>query len=399
MIPDWAKGSPGWEALFGLIILGVSLFIALSLHPLLTRFVRMLTQKTKTKLDDFLLEAISRPLFVFVLVQGVFLALSTTTFLEAGQLWINRVWVVLAGFVGMWGVQRVIGALTRWYSMEVAARTQSNMDDKLMPLVRRFLVTMVYAIGLLLLLDNLGIRLSPLLAGLGIGGLAVALALQPTLSNLIASAYMVADGVISVGDFIELQGGPSGTVLDVGWRSTKIRTQLNNLVVIPNSKLADSIVTNYMAPDNQVGIWVTCGVSYESDLQKVEDVALEVARSVVQDLPDNVVVKEFQPVVYFREFADSNINFIVAMRAKDRPGTFAVLHHLIKRLHAKFAKEGIEINYPVRKLVFPQSNGSTAGATAIQTSEVNTTVRSRGLSKESDGGGRGPVASLVSAAL
>ncbi|MBI4310224.1 MAG: mechanosensitive ion channel family protein, partial [Chloroflexi bacterium] len=198
----------------------------------------------------------------------------------------------------------------------------------------------------------LGIRLSPLLAGLGLGGLAVALAVQPTLSSLIASAYMVADGAIKVDDFIELQGGPSGTVVDVGWRNTKLRAPTNNLVIVPNNKLADTIVTNYMAQDSAVAVFPQCGVSYESDLRRVEEVALDEANRLVQDLSSDIVVKDFPPVFLFSGFGDSNINFWLVLRARDRGASFSLTHELVKRLHARFATEGIEISYPVRKLVF-----------------------------------------------
>lgn len=358
MIPDFARGSPAWEALFAAIVFGASIIVALLLHPALTRVVKAFTSKTKTTLDDLLLEAVTRPLFLFILVHGSFLALTTTSFLDRWQGAVNKAWVVIAGGVVIYGVQRVLSALVRWYGAEIAARTGGRVDEKLMPLIRRFLVAVVYAMGGLLILDNIGVELSPLLAGLGLGGLAVALALQPTLSNLIASAFMVADGSLAVGEFIEVQGGASGTVVDVGWRSTRIRTATDNMVVIPNSKLADSIVTNLSQPTPDVNIWLNCGVSYESNLDLVQAVALDEVRRISHDLPEDVVDKNFEPLVYFREFGESNITFFVVLRAKNRPSTFVVQHEMVKRLHARFTKEGIEISYPVRKLVLPPENGA-----------------------------------------
>jgi small-conductance mechanosensitive channel len=369
MIPDFARGSPAWEALFAAIVFGASILVALLLHPTLTRVVKAFTRRTRTTLDDLLLEAVTRPLFLFILVQGTFLALTTTSFLDRWQGAVNKAWVIIAGGVVIYGVQRVLSAFLKWYGAETAARMGGRVDEKLMPLIRRFLIAVVYAIGGLLILDNIGVQLSPLLAGLGLGGLAVALALQPTLSNLIASAFMVADGSLAVGEFIEVQGGPSGTVLDVGWRSTKIRTPTNNLVIIPNSKLADSIVTNFSQPTSSVGIFVTCGVSYDSDLQKVEAVALDVANGMRNDLGDTVVDRDASPSVIFREFGDSNITFLVVMRGKDRGATFTIQHELVKRLHARFAKEGIEISYPVRKLVLPPENGAMPLASLITPQE------------------------------
>lgn len=352
MLPDFAKGLPLWEAIFGLAILVVALAVAFLVHPLLTRIAKLVTAKTKTTLDDLIVEAISRPLFLFVIVQGVYIALTTTTFLDPWQQQLKNGWVVSMVVILFFALQRVMSAVVSWYGAEVASKTKSSIDDKLLPLIRRFLTWVIYGVGLLLILDNFGIKLSAVVAGLGLGGLAVALALQPTLSNLIASAYVVADGTIGTGDFIEIMGGPSGTVTDIGWRTTKILTPVGNLVLVPNAKLADSIVTNYEAPTREINVPVSCGVSYESDLERVERISKEVGEEIIRELPDSVVVKEFKPVVVFQNFGDSNINFLVILRAKDRSATFALTHEMVKRLHTRFGREGIEINYPVRKVIY-----------------------------------------------
>jgi small-conductance mechanosensitive channel len=121
-------------------------------------------------------------------------------------------------------------------------------------------------------------------------------------------------------------------------------------MLLPNSRLADAIVTDYEAPEPPVLVVVPCGVAYDSDLQKVEDVSLEVAGQIIQDCPE--AIKDFDPVLRFREFGDSNINFVVVLRAVNRVGVFVVRHEFIKALHRRFNEEGIEIQYPARKLHF-----------------------------------------------
>jgi len=196
------------------------------------------------------------------------------------------------------------------------------------------------------LLDYLGISISPMIAGLGLSGLAVALALQPTLGNFFAGTQIVSDQLVRVGDYIELDSGAKGYVVDVGWRSTRVRTTFNNLTIIPNSRLVDSIVTNYHGPEMELAVIVESGVSYSSDLAQVEDVALAVAREIIEELPEAIKTRE--PWFAYEEFGDSNINFWVWLYATDRLGSFRVKNELIKRLHARFAEEGITINYPVR---------------------------------------------------
>ena len=365
-MPDLSQASLLREVLSGAIILAIALLLALLVHPVLTRLARGLAAKSKTTLDDALVAAMTGPLFVFVLVHGVFLALTTTTFLDSWQAKVNQAWLASALTVVVWGLQRVANAVIRWYGQEVATNTGTSLDDKMLPLVRRIVTAAIYVIGALLILDNLGIKLSPLLAGLGLGGLAVALALQPTLSAFFAGVYVAADGGIAVGDFIEVEGGPMGQVKDIGWRTTKIETPPGNLVTIPNSKLVDSVVTNYQGPTPEMNAVINCGVSYESDLARVEQVCLEVAREVIRDLPDSVVAKGFQPILRFREFGDSNIGFITILRAKDRGSTFLVTHEFVKRLHARFTVEGIEINYPVRKMVYASQGAAPKPGAAMQ---------------------------------
>lgn len=356
MMPEFARGSVLWEAMIGAIILGAAIGAAFLAHPLLTRMVKVLTSKTKTTLDDLLLQAVSRPLFVFVLVHGLFLALTSTSFLDRWQSYITRAWIVTVVLVALYALQRVTNALILWYGSEVATRTRSRLGANLLPLVRRFVNVSLFIVGVLLILDNLGIRISPLLAGLGIGGLAAALALQPTLGNFFAGTYLVTGNVLKEGDFIEMEGGVRGYVVEVGWRSTQIRTPFNQLVVVPNSRIADSILTNYSGPFMGMGMMVEAGVSYSSNLAHVRKVVLEEAAQLIEEMPE--ADKSTQPWFGYERFGDSNVDFWVWLQSKDRISSFALKTELMIRLHERFAKEGIEINYPVRKVVYESHDGA-----------------------------------------
>ena len=287
---------------------------------------------------------------VFIIYAGLFAAAWVWPGLDDWREPIIRAGTI--GFValGAWGANKFAGAFLDWYLTAVASRTSSEFDDIIVRFLARFLKVIVVGVAALITLDALGVSINPLLGGLGISGLAVALALQPTLSNIFAGAYVLSEGMIEEGDYIELQGGPAGYVVNVGWRSTKIRTWLNNYVIIPNSVMSNTIVTNYSGPDPKMNILVTCGVSYESDLDRVNDLALEAARETVA--ANDAAVKGEEPWFGFDRFGDSNIEFWVFLQATDRIGSFIVMNDLIKRLHARFREAGIEINYPVRKLVY-----------------------------------------------
>ena len=263
-----------------------------------------------------------------------------------------KIWKVMSILITTFAIAKTIDGLIDWYLLNIAAKTETKIDDTLLPTLRRVLPITIYAAGALVAIDSIGISIRPILAGLGIGGLAVALAVQPTLSNFFAGTYVVTEGELKEGDFIELEGGPSGYVEEVGWRSTKIRSRFNNLVIIPNSRMAESIVTNYFSPTPAMNVIVTGGVAYESNLVDVEKYALEEARTVIEQ--SEKAIKGMEPAFGFSNFGDSNVDFYVFLQAIDRAGTFGLRSELIKRIHDRFNREGIEINYPVRKLILPE---------------------------------------------
>ena len=209
----------------------------------------------------------------------------------------------------------------------------------------------VIALGLLIVLDSIGISITPLLASLGIGSLAVALALQETLANLFAGVYMIIDRPIEPGHLVRLESGEEGSVLRVGWRSTWIRTPSNNTVVVPNARLAGSIITNYSQGDKQVLMTVPFMVEYGSDLERVQRAALEVAREVLRTAEGGV--RDFEPQIRCEGFADSSIGLIAVLRARDYPSIAAVRHEFIRCLHERFRREGIVIPFPIRTLDVP----------------------------------------------
>ena len=368
MIPDFLHqtGFNGLIAVVGMVAAGG--IAAIGAHFIFTAAIAMNERISEKSLGTRILSArllsgSRRPVMLFFLILGIFMAYLLMTrlthptfdFANGHEQWTVRVWLVTVIAQASYLGSRVVQESLKWYIENIAKRTGSDLDDKLLPMARRIVPMVIYAMGALMALDVLGITIAPMLAGLGIAGIAVGLALQPTLSNLFSGMFMVSEGELNEGDFIELDGGPSGFVVDVTWRSTKIRDRFNNLIMIPNSTMMESVMTNYVSQSTAVTILVPCGVSYQSDLDEVERVSLEVANGVRDDLEE--AIDDFEPLVRFSDFGESNIDFNVIMQATDRLGSFVVKHELIKRLHSRFVQEGIEINYPVRKLVGPPSEG------------------------------------------
>jgi small-conductance mechanosensitive channel len=217
----------------------------------------------------------------------------------------------------------------------------------------------VIGLGLLILLDSFGVSITPLLASLGIGSLAVALALQPTLENFFSGIQIVIDKPIKVGQFVKLDSGEEGYVDRVGWRSTWVRMLPNNVVVIPNKALVNSKLVNYYYPQKELAVLVQVGVHYDSDLKRVEKVTCEVGKEVMKEVKG--AVPEFDPFIRYHTFNDFSIDFTVILRAKEFVDNYLIKHEFIKRLHERFNKEGIIIPYPIKALNYEQETGSKTG--------------------------------------
>ena len=202
--------------------------------------------------------------------------------------------------------------------------------------------------GALFILQSLGISITPLLAALGVGGIAVALAVQDPLSNFFSGLNIIASTQIRPGDYIKLDTGDEGVVMDISWRSTTLRAPTNYVILIPNSKLASVIVTNYHLEISDMVLMVNAVVSYDSDLDEVQRIALDVAKDVIENVPGSV--PNFEPVFLYTGFGDSGVNFAVALKARDFGKQAELKHEFIKRLHRRFETEKVNVPYPTRNV-------------------------------------------------
>ena len=362
-IRNWWQAVVAWAASpavswIDLIVGGAILAAAIAIAALFSivvfpRLLRVLI-RTGPNFDVKTVASVKLPLAAFIVLSGLYLALGALSPPPTVQVVVNKASAVVAVAIGAVLINGVISAGLLWLQVylhrsDPAPHQASNW---LFPMIRRGVLVFIISAAAMVSLDILGINITPLVAGLGIAGLAVALALQPTLGNIFAGTYVVSEGVISVGDYIEMSDGTAGFVMDVSWRSTRIRTRTNNLVIVPNSHFAETVITNYNKPEEPVNMIIPCGVAYDSDLPRVEAVSLDVANAVCQKLPE--AEPEFEPLFFYQAFGDSNIDFVVVIQARNRLAGFTVRSELIKRLHSRFANEGITINYPVRTLNFPE---------------------------------------------
>ena len=311
-------------------------------------FVRLTrwAKESKNQIVDVAVSLIRAPFIIWFLMLGIYLALQFSQLPPNVVTLTGKVLLALGIFSVTLVVANLATRLTRIYSgrLDVALPVTS--------LTQNIARIVVFGIGILIILSSLNIPITPILATLGVGGLAVALALQDTLSNLFAGFHIIAARQIKVGDYVKLDTGEEGYITDITWRTTKIKMLPNNVVLVPNEKLIKAIVTNYYLPDKEIAVLVNVGVHYNSDLKKVEQVTCEVAKEVMKDVTGGV--PEFQPLIRFNTFGDFSIGFTVILRAKEFVDQYLIKHEFIKRLHERYAKEGIIIPYPIRAINYEQ---------------------------------------------
>lgn len=241
-------------------------------------------------------------------------------------------------------IARISAGFMTIYSQKIKGFSASLFSN----LVRIIIITL----GILIILQSLGISITPILATLGIGGLAVALAFQDTLANLFSGLYLIISGQIRTGDYVKLDTGEEGYINDINWRNTTIKELPNNLIIVPNTKLGSAIFKNFHLPAQEIVMQFPVGVSYDSDLDKVEQVTVEVAKEIMQTVPGGI--PDFEPFVRYQEFNDFDITFVVFLRVREFFDQRLIKHEFIKKLHKRYRDEGIEIPYPIRSLYVKQ---------------------------------------------
>lgn len=214
----------------------------------------------------------------------------------------------------------------------------------------------VVGIGLLVLLGALGIQITPILTALGVGGLAVALALQDTLSNLFAGIHLLADKPIRVGDYVKVADTAEGHVVDIGWRSTRVRMLQNVVVTIPNKRVAESIITNYDMPESRLALPIRIAVDYGADPDLVQRILEEETTKALNEVPG--LLAEPEPSArLIPGFGDFSLDFTLVCHVKSFTDQFLVQHELRKRILRRLGAEGIRIPVQVRGVELRSAGG------------------------------------------
>lgn len=323
----------------------VATTLALTGRWVLTRHLRALAAKTTSQLDDIVVDALDGPVVALGAFVGAALGLLASPVSDATRSFASNAIMLGVGVTALIVAARLANAIILTYGerAHLALPTRS--------LLRRLVVALIFVLGALMLLDGMGVRVTALITTLGLAGLALALALQDTLTNFFSGIYVQADKPISEGHYVRIEeANVEGYVEEVGWRTTKIRTLGNNLVVIPNAKVASSIVTDYELPQPRMSLLVRIPVQRDADSRRVEAILVEEAEKAAAEVEGLLASPE--PFVRFIPgFTEQGQEFTLICQVRTFVDQYLAQHEIRHRVAQRLAREGIQLGVPYRDIV------------------------------------------------
>ena len=324
-----------------LIIFVAVTALGLSLRYGALRTLSRWAKRTATHVDDMLLESLRFPSLVWCLLIGVYIAVDTAHLPpRLNSQVLNVVFALM--------VVSVTAAIANLAGTTIGhVLKENNLAIPATGLSLTIIKIAVWTTGGLVLLSGLGVSIAPILTALGVGGLAVALALQDTLSNFFAGIHLLIEEPVRVGDFVRLETGQEGYIVDIGWRTTRIRMLPNNMVIIPNNKLTQSVLINYSMPEPRMAVSIRISVAYGTDPGRVELALLDEVQQAIGHVP-GLLADPAPAVRLIPGFGESSLDFTLGVHVREFEDQFPVQHELRKRILQRFGSEKIEVPFPQR---------------------------------------------------
>jgi small-conductance mechanosensitive channel len=335
-------------------VTGLTLLVGFALCRSALRLLDRWAARTVWKFDNVAIDAIRGPLRIWILMLALHLGVQTSRLPPGAQALAARVLLVLFAVSITLAASRLAGALVKFYFGSLTTLAEN---------VTRIVILLI---GATVILDTLGISVLPILTAFGVGGIAIALALQDTLSNLFGGFYVSLAGQVRIGDYIRLDSGDEGYITDITWRSTSVRSLQNNVIIIPNAKLAKATITNYDLPEQSMTVSVAVSVSYDCDPQFIEDLLINEVKKLAGQVPS--LLAEPAPYVRFAPgFGPYSLDFTLYCFVRKFSDQFLVQHEIRKRIFSRLREENVEIPFPTRTLYMhevsqekPRSRGTGA---------------------------------------
>ncbi len=338
-------GNTLMQYLLFLVTVGVLIVAAKALSYIVKERLRAITAKTKTNIDDFALDLVEQPLWLVAVVIGLALAARFLTFTESIGMFYNNMLNILAILIIAWIAIKSIDAFIKTFIEPIASKTDSKLDDQLMPVISKVSKAIVAFLAAITIISGFGYDITAILAGLGIGGLAFAFAAKETISDMFGGFSIFTSRPFVVGDFIETPD-VIGTVEEVGLRHTRVRNLDKRLVILPNSKVASSVITNITAAPQRKCVW-HLGLTYNTSVAK-----LEKAKKIITDAVNANKSCEPNPIVEFEEFGDFSLKILVVFftKSNDYKEFVRAKNDIGLEIKREFEKAKIEFAFPTQTI-------------------------------------------------
>jgi len=331
--------------LLALIITLLAVVVARSIYWLIEKYVKKLTEKTQTKIDDILVNTVEKPMVTASALAGIWLGVNSLDFPASVDHWVNAFFAVIITFVGAWLVARLFDSLVDEYIAPILANTETDLDDILLPILRRGVKIIIWVMAIIMALDNAGYDITTVLAGLGVGGLALALAAQDSAKNIFGVFTIFTDTPFKVGERVKI-GGYDGTITEIGLRSTKLKTLEGRTVFVPNADFSDKAVENVSSEPSRKVV-LNLGLTYDMDAAKIEQ-AMTVLEEIVTANAEDI---EEGPSIGFNAFGDFALNVVFVYYIKKGSDILGTQTRVNLEILKRFADGGVEMAFPTQTIL------------------------------------------------
>jgi len=336
----WAK-----EVLLALLIFAAFWVLAKFLRYFLTTWGPRFTSFTATDLDDRILLRITPPASLLVVSAGLYFSVKSLPLAEKVHIAASGALFILTIAILTNIAYRSINELLEWYGSRLTERGSTGLDKQILPLVEKLATIFLVGTALIIILKHFNYDILSLVTALGIGSLAIGMAAKDTLANMISGFTLMIDRPFRIGDRIQLSGGQTGDVMDIGLRSTKIKTLDNQLLIIPNSDLCNNLLTNHAFPDLRAKGRINIGVAYGSDMDRVKQLLTATALEV------DDVLRDPAPESFFTSFGDSALQTALFFWVEDYSKLVPVTDKINTLILTRLGEQGIAIPFPTRSVI------------------------------------------------
>ena len=336
----WAK-----EILAALLILAFFWMLAHLVTAILNKWGKRLARFTETDLDDRVLQRVIPHVSHLLIMLGFYLAIRSLPLHEKLVQVLSGALFVILVIILFNLVYSSLDELMHWYVNGRQEESKELFSRNIITIAEKLTLLFLMGTALIIILKHFNYDIVSVVTALGVGSLAIGLAAKDTLAHMISGFTLMIDQPFRIGDRIQLVGGQTGDVLDIGLRSTKIRTMDNQLLIIPNSDLCNTILTNQAFPDKRAKGRINIGVAYGSDVERVKELLLATALEVEAVLRDPV------PEAYFVSFGDSALSMALFFWVDEYASLFAVTDMVNTQIMRRFRENNIEIPYPTRTVI------------------------------------------------